>query len=109
VAVLTANQEWFDPKSTPEILAANLLDAWVKNKQAQRYLAVHPHNGILWFNKEAFEELTWWIFALQVIRLSAIVEPGQAVPEKTLLACYAVVKALLATEEQSGYQLENLI
>ena len=117
IRILTRNQDWFDPKAAPAALASGLLNSWMEDKPALRYLLVHSYGGVQWFNKEAFEELVWWTFALQVVRFSATIKPAKAAakakkpaaPDQPLQLCYAVVEALLEASAQSGYQLEKLV
>ncbi len=101
---LSATQGWFDAQAAPTTLARGLLALWLNSADARRYLLVHPYNGVQWFNKETFEELTWWTFALQAVRGSAA---GEGV--ESLRAAYRAAQALLEAKEASGYQVEKLL
>ena len=108
VRVLTSNQGWFGADSTPQQMAERLLESWTEDEVARQFLMVHAYEGTLWFNKEAFEELVWWSFALEIIQLRAVLDDPTDWFKKVMLACAEVVKALLKAEKKSGYQLEKL-
>ena len=108
VRVLSSNQGWFGADATPQQMAKRLLESWTEDELTRRFLHVHAYEGTLWFNKEAFDELVWWSFALEIIQLRAVLDDPTDWFKKVLLACAEVVKALLKAEHKSGYQLEKL-
>ena len=76
---------------------------------ARRFLRVHPYEDVLWFNKEAFEELAWWSFALELIAIKADPEVNLPQFEKALQSCYRTYLALLKAAVDSGFQLDKLL
>jgi glycosidase len=102
--VLAATTDWFDAQAAPEALARDLLARWLAEANARRYLLVHPYDGVLWFNKESFEDLTWWTAALQIVRSSAAQLEVDA-----LQVVFQAAQALLDTKERSGYRVEKLL
>jgi len=108
VRVLTLNQGWFGADATAQQMAERLLESWSADEVARQFLMVHAYEGVLWFNKEAFEELVWWSFALEIIQLRAVLDDPTDWFKKVLLACAEAVKALMAAEKKSSYQLEAL-
>jgi hypothetical protein len=86
----------------------------------QRYIQVHRYKGVLWFNKEAFEELLWWMFAVGVIDLVLEAqdvwdesEVGELVLNesaiKSIISCFDQIKKLERAKRESDYQLEKLL
>jgi len=63
---------------------------------------------VVYYNKEAFEKLLWWLMAAAVIELTSdpVAEP-EAVSD-AIVAAYALIKALRDAEERSAYQVEKL-
>ena len=108
VRVLTSNQGWFGADATPQQMAERLLESWTEDEVARQFLMVHAYEGTLWFNKEAFDELVWWSFALEIIQLRAVLDDPTDWFKKVLLACAEVVKALLTAEKKSGFEFEKL-
>ena len=95
------------PRARPN-RAASLLDAWFNDDATREFLGTNLFDGILWFNKEAFGSLLYWMDALAVVRLSvdAARKPKKIAAE--IGAVYEVVRALRAAERKSKYQVENL-
>lgn len=118
VKLLTSHQRWFAaqaPDARPR--AYQILQALLKDDEVQLYLQVNRYQGVLWFNKEAFEQLLWWLFVVATVEISA--EPpldgtrGRLRPAteiaKEILACYEVIQLLHQAEERSDYQVEKLL
>ena len=64
---------------------------------------------MLWFNKEAFDQLLWSLFVLAVIDVGANpLRQSLEVIEK-LLEQYAVVRDLQRAGQEAEYQVEKLL
>ena len=107
IKMLIGHQEWFNSHTPQKDGAFSALQDWLKDDHIQRFLGVNRYQGILWFNKEAFDELLWWLFALAVIDITAGQPAGQ-VPE-LIAGSYAVIQKLQEAQELSAYQLEKLL
>jgi hypothetical protein len=129
---LLAGQAGWAGAEAPSLLANRLVQNWAKDDDAKRYLQVHIHEGVQWFNKECFEELVWWSYAVEIIThrpvqkkeapltveevdetKPALGDVAQPNPAKADLAevigtAYAVVQLLLNAEHRSGYRLDKL-
>jgi glycosidase len=116
IRLMTTHQHWYivgaelprpRPRARPN-RAASLLDAWFNDDATREFLGTNLFDGILWFNKEAFGSLLYWMDALAVVRLSvdAARKPKKIAAE--IGAVYEVVRALRAAERKSKYQVENL-
>ncbi len=120
VKVLTAHQRWFveygEPAGAapgeapaPAEAARRLLHVLLQDGDVQRHLQVNRYQGVLWFNKESFDELRWWLLLVGVV--DALAEPGRTPAEQSaaIAARHAVVERLREAEEASGYQVERLL
>jgi hypothetical protein len=127
--LLTGQVGWLSGDD-PVAMAKQLLQAWATDEDARRYLKVHTHESAQWFNKECFEELVWWTFAVEVIRLHGAQEVSAQSPEaqpgetkvtqadfakadaqafaQALALANEVAHLLLAAEQRSGFQLDKL-
>ncbi|MBN2149058.1 MAG: alpha-amylase [Anaerolineales bacterium] len=84
------------------------MQSLLADHQAQNFLGVNRYQDVLWFNQEAFDELTWWLFTTATIELcSQEKEPGTVAKE--INDCYDIVRRLLRAAQESGYQLERLL
>jgi hypothetical protein len=110
VKLLINHQDWVQKLAqTKKKLAASVtLENWLKDSDLQRYIGINRYQGVLWFNKEAFEEWLWWIFAATVVQIIASTEDGEQTANEILTA-YAVIESLQKAAVKSQYQLELLI
>ncbi len=111
IRLLTSHQKWFDPAVEPENLAYLSLKKWLAEGEIQSFLAIHRHQGILWFNKEQFDTFLWWIYTIQVIQdtADAIINGNVEIMEKSILRGREVIGLLQKAEVGSGYQVEKLL
>ncbi len=109
-------------------IAFRLLNLWLKDQDVQRYLNVHRFRDILYFNKEAFESMMWWLFTTAAVsageqaaelevpanRATARTAKKETPVEKPLkavdlLECFRIIQEMLNAMEHSGYQVEKLL
>ena len=108
VRILTSHQNWFKNLPEDKDKAFNALSDWLKDIDVQRFIQVNRYQGILWFNKEQFEELLWWMYLCSILRISAEAPSSQR-QSGDILARYQIIDDLLRLERQSSYQLDELI
>jgi hypothetical protein len=108
VRILTSQQAWFDPDLPADEQAYLALEAWLKDDEVQHFIKVNRHEGVLWFNKESFEELLWWMYTVAMIDLQGL--SRLAVLEDSVTeACFEVIQRLMDAEAKSGYQIEKMV
>jgi glycosidase len=109
IKVLTSHQRWFETQASLKDQAYQVLESWLKDGEVQQFIQVNRYQGILWFNKEAFEQLLWWMQAVAVVSASVdALRPPDEVARK-ISTYYDIVKKLQQAEEESGYQVEKLL
>jgi len=91
----------------PQSLSA-LLQSWLADGELQRFLGVNRYQGVLWFNKEAFEAWLWWLSAATLVRRMTFEDNGNWLPGRTAQQ-YARFQNLLAVARAVGYQVERLL
>jgi glycosidase len=104
VKILTAHQSWFEDKSTYQIL-----EGWLQDEDVRVFLQENRHQGVLWFNKESFEQLLQWMFRIAVIALSRDSSRPREQIVQEILEAYDIVKELHRAEAESKYQVERLL
>jgi hypothetical protein len=109
VKVLINHQDWCEMVDREGEWAVQVLESWLKDDTVQQLLRVNRYQGILWFNKEAFEQLVWWMLRLAVVVVGA--DPLRSASEvgPDIVACYEAGQELLRAAERSGYQVETLL
>ena len=78
----------------------------VGDEKGQEFLRVNSHADVLWFQREAFEELLRWMLLGWVS--DGIVEDSEDAPA-TIAATAAVWEALVLAAEASGFRVADLL
>jgi len=109
VKLLAKHQRWYEVKRSDQNQAYRVLESLLKDGEVHQFLQVNRYNDILWFNKEAFDELRWWLFLVAVVEISS--DPLRSAHEvvKDVEECYTIIKTLHQAEKKSSYQLEKLL
>ncbi len=85
-----------------------LIEAWLADEDVRPFIRVNRWEGVAWFNKEAFEELSDWLLVLDAIEATADPERPVAAVARALAASHALAAALRAAGEAAGYRLDRL-
>ncbi len=116
VKLLTSHHAWWkviDGKkdNQSQSTAYQILSSILSDSDALNYLGVNRYQDMLWFNKEAFEDLMWWLFIIGAVEISSLPIDDQqsSVDGKYILRCYEEISALLINAQGSGYKLEKLL
>ena len=109
VKLLTGHQRWFEVKPPDQKQASAILESLFKDDEVQQFLQVNRYNDIWWFNKEAFEEMLWWLMMVAALTIGS--DPLRPINEvvKELNGCYSMIQTWQKAEEQSEYQVEKLL
>jgi glycosidase len=78
----------------------------VAGDAGRRFLRVNSHADVLWFNREAFEELLRWMTLAWVA--DGTVEDSEGAPA-TIAATAAVWETLVAAAEDSGFRIDDFL
>jgi len=105
--LLISQQHWVD--NIEDQSSLSLIESWLSNEAIRDFLNINRHRGTLWFNKEAFESMMWWMLTSSLIRLVA--DPMKSLPEviEDLFDAYCLIDALIEAEKESEYQVEKLL
>ena len=105
--LLIRQQNWMQFPS--EETAYGLIKTWFSNEEIRSFLNINRYRDKLWFNKEAFEELMWWMMTIALIQL--ISNPAMSLPEvvEQLFDAFELITKILSAEEESEYQVEKLL
>ncbi len=117
VKLLVAHHEWWQllqktglkKKPTAKDAAYQLLVTLLGEAEAQAYLGVNRYQDVLWYNKEAFDELLWWLYITAAVDLTTATEQTAQLAAERLQACHDVIKQLQKAEKTSDFQIEKLL
>ncbi len=105
---LTSHQRWFESKPLGQRQAYAIFERLFQDNDVRQFLQVNQCNDIWWFNKEAFEELLWWLMMVAALAIgSDPLRPVHTVVEE-LQGCYSIIQTWQKAEEKSEYQVEKL-
>jgi hypothetical protein len=109
IKLLVAHRDWYTIESTKKARLATVLKSWLNDLAVQTFVQVHRYDDVLWFNREAFEELIWWMFAAAVVEITAQPQAEESQIADDILTVYDPIKRLLALLADSEYQVEKLL
>jgi len=109
VKVMVTHQGWSRSLTSEPDQAAKILQTWLRDDDIQRFLRINRYQGILWFNKEAFDLLLRWMLAIAI--LSTIADPDLTEDQKTkaIQAHFDAISKFEKAVNKSGYQIEKLL
>jgi hypothetical protein len=116
IKLLTSNHNWWKTVAYPQENATgtaeyHFLTRILSDADAQVYLGVNRYQDILWFNKEAFDDLLWWLYTAAAVDIASqsFQDGNQKQVSSLLLECYDEITRLRESAGVSGYKLEKLL
>ncbi|MGD0916485.1 MAG: alpha-amylase family glycosyl hydrolase [Thermodesulfobacteriota bacterium] len=109
VKLLTRYQGWYEVPTSVENPAHEVLECLLKDNEVQQFLQVNRYNDILWFNKEAYDELRWWLFLAAAIEI--ISDPLRPMSEimKEIERYIGILRKWEDAAKRSEFQVEKLL
>jgi hypothetical protein len=111
VKLLTSHHSWWQEISASQAkgekkAAYHFLTGILSDNDAQIYLGVNRYQGILWFNKESYEDLLWWLFASAAVEISSLHLQAEQSGEvgKMIVQCFREISSLIEKQKASGYK-----
>ncbi|MBN1154882.1 alpha-amylase [candidate division KSB1 bacterium] len=110
IKLLTSNQEWYiNTEEDPQIRLFTVLNRLFKNDEIQAFLRVNRYKDVLWYNKESFEELCWWLFITSVIKTMSINHRPVSEVVNDILELFKTIQLFDKQKEASEYRVEKLL
>ncbi len=107
IYTLLGISEWY------ENFEINQFETWFKTllsqPDVQQFLNVNRYQGNLWFNKERFESLAWWLFAIAIIAIGSNTKISTNTMIEKLLILNRVRKMLIEKMEKSEFRFDKLL
>ncbi len=107
--VLINHQDWFAPAASAEDRAYRVLVTWLRDGEVQQFLRVNRYDGILWFNREAFDQLSAWMLTIAAVSIAADAERTQEEVAREIAGCYEVIGKLKQAAGSSEFQVVKLM
>ena len=116
IKLLTSHHEWWKVLDTAnekirEKPSYQILTRLLSDTDTQTFLGVNRYQDVLWFNKEAYEDLLWWLFTIASVEIAGQSFETDKSDEvsRLVLRCYTEISSLIESAEASGYKLEKLL
>lgn len=109
IKLLTTHQRWFDAQAPGRTQDYQVLESLLKDGEVQQFLQVNRYQGVLWFNKEAYDQWLWWMLVVAAVAITADPLRPPSEVAKGIVACYEIVERLRLAGERSGYRVERLL
>jgi hypothetical protein len=98
VKILTANGRAFAANDGASLF--EFLSLLISDTDAKQFIGVNRYDNVLWFNKEGWDELLWWLFAATAINQT----DGEGLQRR-----YATVTQLQEAAQESGFQVVKML
>jgi glycosidase len=108
VRVLTRHQEWLSLASGARGDAARVLDSLLGDEDVRKLIHVNRHRGVLWLNKEAYEEMLRRLLIPAALNALAAWHREGHCPDELVARARGVVGVLRSAAVEAGYRLERL-
>jgi glycosidase len=105
----TSHQRWFATEAADGLRAGPVLRSLLRDQEVQQFLQVNRYQDVLWYSKEAFARLRWWLELLTAVE--ALADPDRVASEVAarLETAHQVVETLRQAGEGSANQVETLL
>jgi glycosidase len=109
VKILVSHQGWYEIDAPKRRQAYEILMSWLRDREIQQFIQVNRYRDVLWFNREAFEQLLTWMLTLAAVEISA--DPNRSADQvaQEIVASSDLLKKLERAEEASDYQIVKLM
>jgi glycosidase len=106
--LLIRQQNWI-LKINEQTTPASLVETLLSEEDVRIFLGINRYRGKLYFNKEAFESMMWWLLTISLIRLIADPETSLTEDVEKLINAFSLISEILLAEEKSDYQVDKLL
>jgi len=104
VKLMTSYHRWFGEKR-----AYPLVESLLKDNEVQQFLQINRYNDILWFNREAFDDLLGWLMVMGAAEISSPPQRPARQIAKDLEDCNGMIQRLKEAAKKSACQVEKLL
>ena len=109
VNALIGQEGCFKDQLTEPKPAYRVVEALLKDEDVRGFIQVNRYQDVLWYNKEAFDQLLGLLLLAAVVDITS---QAQKTPEESagdIRDYYAIVKTLREAQARSDYRVEKLL
>jgi glycosidase len=105
--LILSQQRWYEENAGLPV--HRIVENWLADPDLQRYLGVNRYKDVLWYSKEAFEDLIWWMVAVSLLQASTRPDWSAAHLVERLIGSYEIACALMEASRKSGFRISGLL
>ncbi len=109
VKILVKHQTWWAVEAADEERAYPILLSLLRDQEVQNFLQVNRYRGVLWFNRESFDQLLAWLMVVAAVQAAADPELDPDEVARAIADRFEIVQKLQAAEETSEFQVVQLM
>jgi len=106
---LLSVEGWLDLDLEARGSALQVLKSWLVSVDVQRLVGINRFQGILWYNKEKFDQFLKLVLTAGFVRTLSDFTGDPDRKTRRLLAIANMISELLLAREKSNYQVEKLL
>jgi len=107
IKTLNTYQHWHI--ATKEEIIRSVMEHILSDINVRQFIQINSYKNILWFSKEAFEELLLYMLIVAAINLFTDPLKTETGRIKDIVEYYSILKELQLIAEQSGYQVGKMV
>ncbi len=105
--LITARPDWYETASRQT--TSEIISDWFSLPDIQSFLHCNRFEGILWYNREAFDSLLWWMTTAALLQARSDPRATENQALETIIGCHEIVRSLQKADKNSEYQVEKLL
>ena len=105
--MMILQQGWYSRSGS--LTARQILEDWLNNDEIQHFLGINRYKDVLWFNQEAFEQLTHWMNLLALLDAASNPKATNAELVETMVGSSEIASSFKAAAAVSDYQVSRLL
>jgi glycosidase len=109
IKVLTSHQNWWVSDKKGKQLPMGVLESLLSDDELRDFLQVNRYREVLWFNKEAFDELLQWMLCIAVLDAGVQFSGNKKKRCQELESRYKIIRKFEAAQKKSEFQVEKLL
>jgi hypothetical protein len=107
VQTLVSYQDWYE--LSVESGLGEVMENLFADADAQAFMGINEFGGRLWFNKESFERMLYWLFTVSAIRSMGVSSGKLRLDDDRLKESYGYVTDAMEAAGKAGYEVTEFL
>jgi hypothetical protein len=107
--LLTTHQQWWILKNKKKSISLTIMQNLLKDPDVRNYLRINRYHDILWYTKEAFNELMSWLMLMVIIGESPLIIKEEKKYIELIVSEHKKISQLKNAHKKSEFQINKLL